>query len=151
MRRLEKSSTVSNSNKFSECKISSNEVKANGMKMTKKGSLILVMILIVFAAILTTLLPEGGEPTDAMNGVSLDAKHSEIANTNLGTEDDDNFLENDANPSGRSEAVEGTYRMYVSHASLREEAVANPDSEENKAILQQMVLKGLGFGKVASE
>jgi hypothetical protein len=40
------------------------------------------------------------------------------------------------------EAV-GTRRMYGAHAPLRTPAVANPDSEQNRRILQTMVTKAL--------
>ena len=39
-----------------------------------------------------------------------------------------------------------TRRMYLAHAPLRTPAVADPDAEENRIILQQMVLKALARG-----
>jgi hypothetical protein len=37
----------------------------------------------------------------------------------------------------------GTARMYMAHAPLRVPAVADPDSEENRRILETMVRKAL--------
>lgn len=46
-------------------------------------------------------------------------------------------------PASLSPDVSATRRMVMAHASLRTPAVDNPDSPENKAILQSMAMKAL--------
>lgn len=46
-------------------------------------------------------------------------------------------------PCNAATEVAATRRMFAAHASLRTAAVANPDSAQNRLILQTMVLKAL--------
>lgn len=48
-----------------------------------------------------------------------------------------------ATPATTNE-VAATARMYAAHASLRAPAVADPDSDQNRQILQAMITKALG-------
>lgn len=51
--------------------------------------------------------------------------------------------------TGASQAeISGTMRMYEAHAPLRTAAVANPDSAENREILQTMVTKALARARL---
>jgi hypothetical protein len=43
----------------------------------------------------------------------------------------------------RANEEAATLRMYEAHAPLRTAAVANPESPENRAVLQTMVMKAL--------
>lgn len=48
-----------------------------------------------------------------------------------------------ANRSRPNQEVVATRRMYLAHAPLRQQAIADPDSSENRRILQTMVLKAM--------
>jgi hypothetical protein len=52
-------------------------------------------------------------------------------------------------PPPQSSEVRATRAMYMAHAPLRDPAVADPDSEENRQILQTMVEKALSRQEAA--
>jgi len=52
-----------------------------------------------------------------------------------------------ADAAQRSREMAASVRMYEAHSSLRTAAVANPDSPENRKVLQTMVMKALESNK----
>lgn len=121
-----------------------NIMKTNRRKLVVLGSLGLLATIAVFVSVRNAPPSAGGNNSDPSGRAEKSVETTPIDRiepaAEIATREDRVGAPTTTEPTTTAVATD---RMIAAHAPLRTPAVANPDSEENRQILQTMVLKAL--------